>query len=208
MSYFRAGQGQAQLKAALGSGQKGATSRDPRIEPLARVVKGEMPLFVQSNTPGDTLHLLKVLKGFNKLKPTLIVGPQTIQVAAQLAKAKIPVILPARIDYEFNTSNRINVAYTLAKAGVKIACIPVSDTVLGHEDFLRQMALLVKSGLDPDVAKRAITLHPAQMLGLEYRLGSIEVGKDANLLILSGDPFATDTRIHRVIIEGKTVHAP
>ncbi len=208
MSYFSAGQGQSRLRAALESGQRSPTSTDPKIEPLTRVVKGETPLFIRSSTPGNTLHLLKVLKDFDKLKPTLICGPQTIQVAAQLAKKKIPVILPAAIDFEAYTSNRINVAYTLAKAGVKIACHPVSDTVLGHEDFLRQMALLVKSGLDRDTAKRAITLHPAQMLGLEYRLGSIEVGKDANLLILSGDPLATDTRIHRVIIEGKTVHAP
>ncbi len=111
-----------------------------------------------------------------------------------------------QIDNERNTLNRINVPYTLAKAGVKIACHPISDSVRGHEDFLRQMALLVKSGLDQDVAKRAITLHPAEMLGLDYRIGSIEKGKDANVLILSGAPLATDTRIDRIIIEGKTVY--
>lgn len=206
MSYFSTGQ--AQLKAALESGKKSPTSTDPKIEPLARVVKGEIPLFVRSSTPADTLHLLRVLKGFDKVKPTLICGPQTILVAGQLAKAKIPVILPAAIDNEPYTANRINVAYTLAKAGVKIACHPLSDSVSGHEDFLRQMAQLIKSGLDKETAKRAITLHPAEMLGLDYRIGSIEVGKDANLLILSGDPFATGTRIDRVIIEGKTVYTP
>lgn len=208
MSYFSAGRAQAQLKSALASGQKSPSSTDPKIEPLARVVKGEIPLFVSSSTPAGTLHLLKVLKGFAKVKTTLICGPQTTLVAGQLAKAKIPVILPAAIDNEPYTANRINVAYTLAKAGVKIACHPVSDSVSGHEDFLRQMAQLIKSGLDKDIAKRAITLHPAEMLGLDYRIGSIEVGKDANLLILSGDPFATGTRIQRVIIEGKTVYTP
>ena len=208
MSYFSAGQASAQLKSALESGQKSPTSTDPKIEPLVRVVKGEMPLFVRCSTPADTLHLLKVLKEFDKVKPTLICGPQTILVAGQLARQKIPVILPAAIDNEPYTSNQINVAYTLAKAGVKIACYPVSDSVSGYEDFLRQMAQLVKSGLDRETAKRAITLHPAEMLGLDYRIGSIEKGKDANLLILSGDPFVTGTRIHRVIIEGKTVYTP
>jgi imidazolonepropionase-like amidohydrolase len=208
MSYFSAGRAQAQLKSALESGQKSPTATDPKIEPLARVVKGEMPLFIESGTPADTLHLLNVLEEFDKIKPTLICGPQVILVAAQLARQKIPVILPAAIDNEPYTLNRINVAYTLAKAGVKIACHPVSDSVSGHEDFLRQMAHLVKSGLDPETAKRAITLHPAEMLGLDYRIGSIEKGKDANLLILSGDPFATGTRIHRVLIEGKTVYTP
>jgi len=206
MSYFQAGRAQSQLRSALESGKKSPTSTDPKVEPLARVVKGEMPLFINSNTPADTLHVLKVLKDFDKVKATLICGPENIHVAEQLAKQKIPVIVQAEINNERNTLNRINVPYTLAKAGVKIACYPVSDSVTGHEDFLRQMAQLVKSGLDSDLAKRAITLHPAEMLGLEYRIGSIEKGKDANVLILSGDPFATGTRIQRIIIEGKTVY--
>ncbi len=206
MSYFSAGQGQARLKSALESGKRSPTSMDPKVEPLARVVKGEIPLFIKCDSPASTLHLLKVLKGFDKVKPVLICGPENIHVAEQLAKKKIPVIVPAEINVEANTANKINVMYTLAKAGIKIACHPVTDTVTGHEDFLRQMTELVKSGLDEDIAKRAMTLHPAQMLGLEYRIGSIEVGKDANLLILSGDPFVTGSRIERIIIEGKTVH--
>lgn len=207
MSRFSAGRGQGQLKAALESGKRSPSSTDPKVEPLSRVVKGEIPIFIESGTPADTLHLLKVLKGYTKVKPVLICDGQMTLVASQLAKNKIPVILPARIENERYTMNQVNAAYSLAKAGVKIACHPITDSVSGHEDFLRQMAQLVKSGLDKETAKRAITLHPAQMLGLEYRIGSIEKGKDANLLILSGDPFATDTRIHRVIIEGKTVHA-
>ena len=207
MSRFSAGSGQSQLKAALESGKRSPTSTDPKVEPLSRVVKGEIPFFIECGSPADTLHLLKALKGYDKVKPVLICDGQMTLVASQLAKRKIPVILPAQIENERYTLNRVNAVYTLAKAGVKIACHPISDSVPGHEDFLRQMAQLVKSGLDRETAKRAITLHPAQMLGLEYRIGSIEVGKDANLLILSGDPFATDTRIHRVIIEGKTVHA-
>lgn len=206
MSYFQAGRGQSQLRSALESGKRSPTSTDPKVEPLSRVVKGEIPLFINSNSPAQTLHLLKVLKDFDKVKATLICGSDNILVAEQLAKQKISVIVPAQIDNERNTLNRINVPYTLAKAGVKIACHPISDSVRGHEDFLRQMALLVKSGLDADLAKRAITLHPAEMLGLEYRIGSIEKGKDANVLILSGDPLATDTRIGRIIIEGKTVY--
>jgi imidazolonepropionase-like amidohydrolase len=206
MCYFQAGRAQAQLRSALESGKKSPTSTDPKVEPLARVVKGETPLFINSSTPADTLHVLKVLKDYNKVKATLICGSDNIHVAEQLAKQKISVIVPAKIDNERNTLNRINVPYALAKAGVKIACHPISDSVTGHEDFLRQMALLVKSGLNADLAKRSITLHPAEMLGLEYRIGSIETGKDANVLILSGDPFATGTRIGRIIIEGKTVY--
>ena len=68
------------------------------------------------------------------------------------------------------------------------------------------MAELVKCGLDADVAKKAMTLYPAQALGLDYRLGSIKKGKDANLLILDGDVLDVGTTICSVMIEGKTVY--
>ena len=205
MSYFSAGSAQSTLKSALESGKRQPSSADPKVAPLARVVKGELPLLIRCSAPGDTVHLLKLIKGYDKLKLALICGPENSHLAEDIAKRKIPVIIPARVDKEPYTSNRINVAYTLAKAGVKIACYPVSDSQMGHADFLRQMAELVKAGLDKETAKKAITLHPAEILGLDYRLGSIEKGKDANLLILSGDPLAVSTRIQRIIIEGKTV---
>lgn len=207
MVYFQAStKAKDALKSALESGKKKPEAADPKIAPLVKAVNGELPTFIHSNSPGDTVHLLKLLESHDKMKTSLICGPENIHLAEQLAKKNFFVIVPARIDYEPFTTNRINVARTLAETGVKIACHPVADTVQGHEDFLRQMAQLVKAGLDKNIAKKAITLHPAQMLGLDYRLGSLEIGKDANLLILSGDPLDTDTIIHRIIIEGKTVH--
>ena len=100
----------------------------------------------------------------------------------------------------------INVPRMLADSGVKIALKPESDNVGGHEDFLRKVAELVKSGLDRDVAVKAITIHPAEMLAVDYRLGSLEVGKDANLLILSGDPLDVGTRVCELMIEGRIVY--
>jgi len=206
VNFRTGGSAKRTLKSALDSGKKSPTSTDPKVAPLAKAVKGELPVFINCNSPADTLHLIKFIKDYDKLKLSLLCGSENILLAKELAQKKIPVILPARIDYERYTTNRIHVPRTLAQAGVKIACYPVSDTATGHEDFLRQMANLIKTGLDKDIAKKAITLHPAQMLGLEYRLGSLEVGKDANLLILSGDPLDTATEIHRIMIEGKTVY--
>ena len=194
------------LKSAFESGLKQADSTDPKIAPLAAAAKGELPVFIRSNSPADTIHLLKVIKLFDKVNFTLLCGPENIHVAKQIAERKLPVLLPARLDTVPYTRVSINVPAELAKAGIEIACYPVSDSITGHKDFLRQMSMLVKSGLDRNIAKKAITLHPARMIGLEYRLGSIEVGKDANLLILSGDAFDVDTKIHRVILEGRTVY--
>ena len=140
------------------------------------------------------------------MKPVLIADSETYRVSNQLVKSKIPVIFPAKIDFESNTRTRINVPRMLAEAEVKIALRPEFDNVTGHEDFLRKIAELVRSGLNREIAKKAITIHPAEMLGIDYRLGSLDVGKDANLLILSGDLLDVGTTIEKVMIEGKIVY--
>ena len=114
--------------------------------------------------------------------------------------------MPAAIDFERYTRNRINVPNILANAGVKIACIPASNSIAAHEDYRRAMAELVKCGLDRDIAKKAMTLRPAEALGIDYRLGSLEKGKDANLLILDGDVLDVKTTIHKIMVEGKIVY--
>ena len=194
------------IKDAFESAKKQMKSNDPKIKPLVRALQGEIPTFVQCQRPAETLHLLKVLKHYNKLKLVLIAGAENYLIANKLAENKIPVVFPAQIDFERFTRNRINVPKILDNAGVKIACRPKTDDVRGCEDFLREMAELVKSGLDKEVAKKSVTIYPAEMLGINYRVGSLEVGKDANLLILSGDPLDIGTRIHLIMLEGKIVY--
>lgn len=191
------------LSAAEG---KQTDSADPKVKPLVRALQGEIPTFVRCGGPGATMHLLPLLKPYEKMKWVLVAGPENYRIAEKLAKAKIPVVLPAQIDFEEFTRNRINVPKILAEAGVKIACVPIMDNAEGHEDFLRQMAELTKGGLDKETAKKSMTIYPAQMLALDYRLGSLEVGKDANLLILSADPLEVGAKIHQVMLEGKIVY--
>ena len=195
------------IKSALDSAKDKTTSTDPKVQPLVNALQGKIPTFITCGGPGDILHLLKLLEPYKKMKLVLIAGSEQYRVADKLAKKKIPVILPARIDFEPFTRNRINVPKMLTDAGVKIALGPKSDSIQAHEDFLRDVAELVKSGLDKEIAKKAITIHPAQMLAVDYRLGSLEVGKDANLLVLSGDILDVGTKIQMVMIEGKIVYA-
>jgi len=180
--------------------------RNQGQDALVNALQGKVPTFVICNSPGEILHLIKLLEPYNKMKLVLVAGNETYRVTKELIKKKIPVILPAQIDFERNTRTRINVPRMLAEAEVKIALRPEFDNVAGHEDFLRKIAELVKSGLNREIAKKAITIHPAEMLAIDYRLGSLEVGKDANLLILSGDPLDVGTKIDKVMIEGKIVH--
>lgn len=194
------------IKSALDSAKSKMSSTDPKVRPLVLALQGKVPTLVMCNSPGEMLHLMKLLEPYDKMKPVLIAGTETYRITKELVKRKIPVILPAQIDFESNTRTRINVPRMLAEAEVKIALRPEFDNVGGHEDFLRKVAELVKAGLNREIAKKAITIHPAEMMAVDYRLGSLEVGKDANLLILSGDPLDVGTKIYKVMIEGKIVH--
>lgn len=194
------------IKGAFESAKKKPDPKDPKVEPLTRALQGKIPTIAMCPQPRDTIHLLEVLKPYDKIKLVLLAGPENYRIAETLAKKKIPVIYPAQIDFEQFTRDRVNVAKKMADAGVKIACVPKTSSVAGYEDFLRQMAELAKLGLDREIAKKAITINPAEMLAMDYRLGSLEVGKDANLLILTGDPLEAGTQICRVMIEGKIVY--
>lgn len=194
------------IKSALDSAQNKTNSDDPKVQPLAEALQGRIPTYVICNLPGEVLHLFELLKPYDKMKPVLVAGTETHLIAKELAKRKIPVIVPAQIDFERNTRNRINIPRMLAEAEVKIALKPEADNVRAHEDFLRQVAELVKSGLNREIAKKAITINPAEMMAVDYRLGSLDVGKDANLLFLSGDPLDVGTKIDKVMIEGKIVY--
>ena len=76
----------------------------------------------------------------------------------------------------------------------------------GQTCLLTVAMFAVRHGMDPQKAIQAVTVVPAQILGVSDRLGSIEKGKDADILILSGEPLAGTTLIEQVIINGKTVH--
>src|SRR6516225_7599765 len=95
-------------------------------------------------------------------------------------------------------------AAILNKAGVKVA-INTDDFITESRFFLRTGAIAVRGGLSEDAALRALTLHPAQMLHLEGRLGSLEKGKDADFVVLSGPPFSVYTQVLETYIDGVRV---
>jgi len=92
----------------------------------------------------------------------------------------------------------------LAKAGLQVSIITDHDVI--PQEYLPLCAgLAVKNGMDPFAALQAITINPARHGGIEDRVGSIEVGKDADLVLCEGDPLEVDPRIHAVYIDGKLV---
>jgi imidazolonepropionase-like amidohydrolase len=94
----------------------------------------------------------------------------------------------------------------LAKAGVKVALM-TDHPVIPIEYLSLCAALAVKEGMDEDAALLAITLNPAEILGVAERVGSLSPGKDADLLVLSGSILDIRTRVERVFINGNLVRA-
>ena len=93
----------------------------------------------------------------------------------------------------------------LARAGVTIA-ITTDHPVVPINFLVYQAILAVKEGLDRGTALRSITINPAEMLGLDSRVGSLEVGKDGDLVLWDGDPLDIMSRARTVVVEGRRVY--
>ena len=99
---------------------------------------------------------------------------------------------------------KINAAEALASQGVTVAFASGGSTASAQLPLLAAYA--VRNGLEPFDALKALTVNPARMLKLEGRLGSIERGRDADLVLFTGDPFAPSSRVKFVIVDGKIVY--
>ena len=171
--------------------------------PVARAVGGETPAFVSCNDPAALVYAQQLLAPFDRLKAVYVLPLDAYRTADLLGSRKASVILPADLTFEPSTRNRVNAISIMAKAGVKVACRPPTDDAAGYEGLRFKMAELIRGGLDRELAIKSITLHSAEMLGVADRVGSIEAGRDANLILLDGDPFSALTRVRRVLLEGQ-----
>jgi imidazolonepropionase-like amidohydrolase len=129
------------------------------------------------------------------------------KVADQLAKAKaacsvIVVDAPGGKIEAMDLS--LATGAVLERAGVPCA-IHTDDPVTDSRLFLRTAGLAVRAGMSRDKALEALTLAGARMLGLEARIGSLDVGKDADLVVLSGDPLSVQTKVLETWVEGVKV---
>jgi imidazolonepropionase-like amidohydrolase len=175
------------------------------LEALQPVLKGEMPVVVQVDRASDIESALALASEF-KLKLVISGGAEAWMVADELAKAKVPVILnPMRdLPEAFESLGaRQDDATLLQKAGVLIA-FEVGDS---HKSWnVKQYAgNAVANGLPWNDALAAITLNPARIYGLDKSVGTLETGKDADLVVWSGDPLELTTFADAVFIRGKAV---
>ncbi len=182
---------------------------DPRREPMSRLLKGLLPAFIYCPTASDAHRAIELAETY-KLKARLVLGRDAWKAAPEIAKKGLEVVLDPELEYwetdeERHEEVRRFVAGAFAKAGVKFA-LQTDGAPYGSSYLWYQAATAVKNGLTRAEAIRAITLAPAEILGLGGRIGSIEKGKDANVVVLTGDPLDAQSWVDVVLIEGKVVY--
>jgi imidazolonepropionase-like amidohydrolase len=191
------------------SGTPGFKS-DLRWEALMPVFDGKLPLFVHANTEAQIEAVLAWAKEA-QLKIVLVGGQEAWRMASQLKESDTPVIitlstaLPPRRDDGYDST--FGNAAKLHEAGVRF-CMAMNgrNSEAPHERNLPYEASMASAfGLPKDEALKAVTLYPAQLLGVDDQLGSLQVGKAATLIVTNGDPLDFPTQVEAAYIDGRKV---
>jgi hypothetical protein len=181
---------------------------DERTLPLVRFLKGELPGHVAVSGAAEVAHFLQLWEGFSEFKPRLVflASGDAYKAADLLGARKAHVVLRPDLAFAPLTRDRVNPASEFARAGAAVAFAPAGDSAEALEAHVFLVAQSVKHGLGRDAALRALTLSGAEALGIEKRCGSIEAGKDADLLLLDGDPLGAGTRIRKIFAAGREIY--
>jgi imidazolonepropionase-like amidohydrolase len=191
---------------------------DPALNGLLPAVDRQIPVAFDADQAREIARVLRLAKELN-VRPIIVGARQADEMTADLKAASAPVIyslnypvrprtLPPDADESLETlrsrANAPKVPGALAKAGVTFAL--ESGGLAQPRDFLRNAARAVTAGLPADAALRALTLDAARIAGAADRLGSLEKGKIANVIVTSGDLFGESTRIRHVFVDGRAVN--
>ncbi|HEY8537012.1 MAG TPA: amidohydrolase family protein [Vicinamibacterales bacterium] len=172
------------------------------LEALQPVLRREIPLAVEAHRASDLLAAMRIAEEFD-VRLVLLGAAEGWMVADELARQKVPVVIKPLTnlpDFDRLGATLENAA-RLAKAGVEIV-ISTFDTH-NARNLRQEVGNAIAYGLDPARALEAVTLAPARVWGVADRLGSIEPGREADLVIWSGDPFELLTTADVVIIAGR-----
>ena len=183
------------------------TDRDLKLEALGRVLRREIPWRQHCHRADDIATAMRIAAEFGY---DLVIdhGTEAHLLADKIAAVGIPVVigplLTSRSKVELRNRSLANPG-RLAAAGVTIA-ITTDHPVVPVHFLIHQATLAVKEGLDPVTALRAVTINPARIIGVDDRLGSLAPGKDADVVIWSGDPLDVMSRAEAAYIGGREVY--
>ncbi|SMO66875.1 amidohydrolase family protein [Gracilimonas mengyeensis] len=176
---------------------------DPRMEAMREVLSGEVPVVIEVGREQEILEAIKWTESQEGLNVIFAGVEEGWRVAEEIAEAGIPVLTttlytPSR-DYD-NYQRPYQNPGLMAEAGVKVAI--VSDDTENSRNAPFEAGYAAAYGLGKEEAIKALTINPAEIFGVDDKLGSLEAGKQANLFISDGDPLQPMTNIEQVFIKG------
>ena len=183
-----------------------APDYDAKLEALIPVLRGELPVHIHAHRADDIATAVRICREFG-LKYVIVHGTEGHLLPELLAAEGAGVItgpsLTDRSKPELANLTIENPAI-LARAGVPVA-ICTDHPVIPIQYLPICAALAVRGGLEPEEALAAITIHPARLAGLDKRVGSLEPGKDADIVVTTGHPLDWNGKVRYVFIGGKQV---
>ena len=203
---YKAKQYAKKLEAA-GDNPEKQPAYDMKLEALLPVLRGEIPLKAHAHEADDIFTAIRVAEEFG-VRLTLEHVTEGHLIVEELAEKGYPLAVGPTMTHASKVELR-NKSWTtpglLAKAGCPVSII-TDNSVICQEHLPLCAGLAVKAGMDPFEALKAITINPAKHIGIADRVGSLEAGKDADLVLTDGCPFEISTKILYVLIDGKIVH--
>jgi len=200
---------QAKLAASASdsSAERAVVERDLKLEALSLVLRREIPWRQHCHRADDIATAMRMAREFG-YELVIDHGTEAYLLAGQIAAASIPVVIgplfTSRSKVELRNRSLANPG-RLAAAGVTIA-ITTDHPVVPIHFLIHQATLAVKEGLDPVTALRAVTINPARIIGVDSRIGSLAVGKDADVVIWSGDPLDVMSRAELAFVDGREIY--
>ena len=179
---------------------------DIALDPVIEILQGKRTVHFHTHRADDIMTAMRLAEEF-QFPLVLQHVSEGYKVANEIARRNIPcsvIVLDAPGGKPEAVEMALRNAAVLEKAGVKVA-FHTDDPITDSRFFLRMAALAVRAGMSEAAALRALTIHAAEMLDLQDRIGSLEVGKDADLVVLSGPPFSVYTHVLATYIEGEKV---
>ncbi|MCI6787821.1 MAG: amidohydrolase [Oscillospiraceae bacterium] len=178
-----------------------------KLEALLPVLAREIPLKAHAHQANDIFTALRIAREFN-LRLTLEHVTEGHLIVDELAKEKdVPMAVGPSLTFasKFELQNKSwATPGVLAKAGCHVSII-TDNSVIPQQYLPLCAGMAIKAGMDPFDALKAITLNPAEHIGVADRVGSLEVGKDADVVITAGSPFEVMTPVKAVFIDGNRV---
>ena len=176
---------------------------DMKLEALIPVLKREIPLKAHAHRSDDIMTALRIAREFN-VRITIEHCTEGHLIVNELKAANVPVAVGPTLT-NASKLELLNKSWTtpgiLAKSGLQVSII--TDAPVIPQQYLPLCAgLAVKAGMDPFQALQAITINPARHIGMDSRIGSLEAGKDADIVLTDGNPLVSDTVVKAVFVNG------